>query len=248
MVFVIMNMAALAHAGNILYYVDGTQSSDQMLAALDYYAAAGIHTYTKLTNVQDYGSELQSGAYDLGILMVQQTQSSTTEVTSAINALGQFVDDGGLSIYTDWSRNDSLASLFDVEWQGGSIYESGNKNYQSMDITYADFALGMSGQVDFTDQGWSNYNLAMTPLEGGTSAAAYRVNGEPSDITAIALGNDGRSITNGMMNDTFEDPEQGEQLYINEIGYLLPPHAPEPSTLLLFGTGAVGFFIRRRKI
>ncbi len=253
-VFMIFNITAVAKAGNILYYVDSTIGEDQMLKALDYYAVAGIHTYTKLTNASQFATALANGDingdYDLGIINIQNTSPELTSITAAINALGDFVNkNDGLSIYTDWSRNDDLASNFGVSWGGDYPEDPAYRNNPSMDITYAEFAAGIAGTVDFqnplqdpTDPttGHTNYNMSIL---GGTTAATYA-----DGSTAIALGNDGKSITNGMLNDTFTIPGQGEQLYVNEIGYLLPPPAvPEPSTMLLFGTGLVGFFVRKRK-
>ncbi len=257
-VLMILNLTAVAHAGNILYYVDHAQGTDQMHSALDYYAAAGVHTYTKLTDASQYASMLTNGTadgdVDLGIIMVQKNSSSSTDIANAINALGGFAQQGGLSIYTDWTRNNQLAGLFDVTWLTSADAEKYG-NHSSMNLTNAQFAMGMSGAVPVTvgfhdpnRQNQDQYNMS---LAGGTPAATFTGQDSQGSFThnAIALGNEGRSITNGMLTDTFDDPEEGKQLYINEIGYLLPAGSsvPEPATMVLFGSGLVGFFVKKRR-
>lgn len=220
--------ATTASAASILYYVDHVVGTDYMGQAL----TASSHSVNTVSDSATFASEIATGNYDLGILMIQNTSASN--YADAITALGAFVTSGGSSIYTDWSLDAASAALFGASW-------TGNTNNDSFTISNPALAVGLGGNVSLSNPGWGVFSMGVS----GSEIAGLFSNNDG----AIAIANGGRSITNGFLTDTFADGGQGVQLYLNEIGYVLGDvtSVPEPSTILLLGLGLVGVaFMRRR--
>ena len=226
-------LVATANAGSILYFNDYCVGTDQMAAALA--AVAADHTTTTVTSSADFATEIAGGTYDLGIFMKQNYYSGHGD---GIYALGDFVAGGGAAIYTDWTRNDTYAALFEAAWTGGV-------NDSPVYVTDPSLDDGITNPIVLTNPGWGVFSM---DVDGPDIAA--RFDDPVTGDGAIAIGHSGRAIVNGFLTDTFSVGSQGVQLYMNEIDYLIGDEGapvPEPSTIILFLFGLLGMIGLKKK-
>jgi len=217
----------------VLYYRDYIFGVDGMAAALS--GLGSDYSVTTVSDSSDFETEIATGNYSLGIFFVQGFEASI--YPTAINALGGFVAGGGKAIYTDWSRNNSLA------FANFGVGFTGNYNQDTMTVTMPELSAGLTNPVTITttDPGWSIYT---TGLSSSTTAATF-ANGE----TAIAVSMDGRVIVNGFLSDTITDEATAVRLFQNSIHTVLGDAnaVPEPTGLIIWSLlGGLGVCLRRR--
>jgi hypothetical protein len=138
---------------------------------------------------------------------------------------------GGKGIVDDWqSQNSNPIAPF------GATF-TGNVNWNPMNVTDPTLSAGITNPVGFHNPGYANFSMG---LIGSSIAATFPSSGEG----AIVEGNNGRSIVNGFLSDTFASGAQGVQLYTNEIMALTPATTtPEPSTMMVATLGAFGMLV-----
>jgi hypothetical protein len=226
-------LAPTVQAQRILYFSDLSLGTDAMEEAL--FQLSSTYTVFTTGDATTFTTALALGNFDLAIFFQQNLEGYDT----AYQAIASYVAGGGKAIGADWTRTQSHAAVFGTSF-------TGNINETQVTVTEPAFASGLTNPVALFNPGWGVFS---TGLSGGVSAATFD-NGE----SAIVIGNSGRTIFNGFLNDTFADTAQGVQLYKNDIAYLLPPTqppaaVPEPgqvaSGLLLSGS-VVGLVARRR--
>jgi hypothetical protein len=187
-----------ALAGNILYCNDYNVSTDHMAAALS--TLSSIHSITSTTSMLTCESVISSGSWDLVVLAIQNNSFATPNFNS-------YVSSGGLAILQDWTRDGTRGAAI------GVTYNSTNSS--SMTVTSTDLSSGLSSaSVSFTNPGWGVYTMGMSTSY--TSAAIFA-----SGDVAIAITNSSNAIVNGFLTDTITSASDAEQLYINEVEYLL---------------------------
>jgi hypothetical protein len=144
--------------------------------------------------------------------------------------LGAFVAGGGKAIYADWSGNSALAAQFGAGF-------TGNNNNNA--VTILDPAFGPNQTL--TNPGWGTFSTGLTALPGSTVAATFG-NGDG----AIVLGNGGRSIVYGFLNDTPSSPV----VFAGGISQLADgaTSVPEPFTVIGSIIGGTAAFRMRKKL
>jgi len=248
--------SAPMRASSILYFVDKNFGTDQMDAALATLPAGD--TVTVATSPLDFATKIAGGTYDLGIFSQQyyadfaNPYTNSNDFSTALTALETFVAGGGKAIVDTWSPGSSTyVSAFGADYTGNingpAVNMSGFNSGVSNPVTvsnppgYATFSTGMS--LDATN----GISIAGTFLDPGNASGT---DGE----AAVIIGDGGRSIVNGFLNDTAGAP--GEQIYINEIDSLLAPACPpgpngcaptpEPSYWVLLAAAMFGMIAYRR--
>jgi inhibitor of cysteine peptidase len=209
----------------ILYHSDHSYGTDYLALALATLPAT--YVTTTATSFSGFETEVSLGGWDLAILNVQL---SSTGGTAAMPIFTSHVQNGGKAIFTDKNQFSSFGSLFGINY-------SGNNNQTPLNITYPMLSTGIvTNPVPLDNPGsYVSWSFGMTPAGSGTSLATF-----PNGNSAIFLGNSGRTIINGMLNDTIASFADGVTLYRNEILLLLVDATPPTTTAAPAGGAYTG--------
>ncbi|MCC7010020.1 MAG: PEP-CTERM sorting domain-containing protein [Acidobacteria bacterium] len=251
-----------AAASSILYFWDFhiaydnslpyEQQHERMTEALGDSQVTSLHTVKFAETLEEFTNTV--GNYDLGILFLQQTgkfdsPTAAAEYDAAFAALATAVANGKRAIVDDWGGDNGVAppALFSnthLENGLGTDYTGYTAETESFTVFAPSLLFNLNASVDLFDPGWTVPIYGLTVPQGSTCGARFSNND-----CAIVFGNDGRTIVNGFLNDTFVSETQGKQLYINEINTLLATPVPEPASMLLVGSGlaAAAARLRRRR-
>lgn len=225
-------------AQSVLYYSDGeaNPSGNMTPKAL---ADLGISP-TTASDEADFVTQLSSGTWDLVILYPQLDTLAAAE-----SALATWVSGGGKAIAGSISLDNTFAEAFDAEYVGAL-------NVDQDEIASAGSPLwsGVTSPLALTNPGWGTYSAELNALDGGVVAGTYSATGTAS----IVVGNDGYSILNGFLDDTYDAATEADRLTLakNQIQSVLSAgtiSVPETGTgvLTLLGMMASGIVIVRRK-
>jgi len=214
--------ASGADAASLLYRVDYLGDTDYLGAAV----------YDSAYNVTSTSGDL--GGYDLSAYDVVVYANQGNYVPNGdIDKLNAFIAAGGKVIFNDWSGSNTF--------NGGQTF-TGTTNHHT--VTLSQFYDGVPIPMTlFNTTHWGTFSTDMSANAGSVVAATFE-----NGAAAIVVGNDGRTIVNGFLNDT----AWSEALYANELASFatLPSSpAPEPASwaMMVGGFGLVGGALRNRK-
>lgn len=223
-----------AQAAAILYFKDLSLGTDRMGQALSSPAITGSHTVTTASSLADFTTKLNTGNFQLAIFFEQNDSGAGYD--AAFAAIAAHLSKGGAAIADDWTQNTTHSAAF------GVTFPAGNNNQTSFNVIAPALLPGVTNPVNLTNPGWGTFSYDMTGSGTTSIGASFPVGG-----SAIIIGNNGRSIFNGFLSDTFVDGTEGVNLYVNEINLALAS-LPEPGTVALFAVfGAVGYVRYRRR-
>ena len=192
---------ALGYAkAKVLYYVDYNFGNDPFGQA---FTALGI-TPTVASSYSDFESDLSSGSWDLVVLLNQGYEDSTWE-TPLVN----YVDGGGHAIVASWTHPQNVAAAF------GATYTGNNDQSPITQTVSSPIWNGVSNPFDLFNPGWGTWSTGLQATTG-QSIGTF-----PNGDGGIVVGNGGRTILNGFLENTATDPAQGLQLAENEIAATL---------------------------
>lgn len=177
--------------------------------------------YTSALNEADFVTRVGDGGWDMVIFNNQDAVND-----SAANAFANWISGGGKGIASDWlSSHSNMKSAMGVSY-------TYNNNEPLVYGTVHPIWNGLPANIALTN---TVYGIFSTGLDGSVVAATFG-----SGEAAIVVGNGGRSIMNGFLDDTYDSSTQLDRtnLAVNEINFVLnrqPQAVPEPATLLGFG-------------
>jgi len=169
-----------------LVFIDYVHMDDHVIDAL----TAQGYTPTAAASLSDFKTGLASGAYTMAVLFAQNY--SAVKYGLAASDVQDYIDGGGLMVFTTWTSDDSsIVALFEANL-------SGSTNLSNITISDTDIQ-SVSGLSAFTilNPSWGYYSLGLTATGSGTVLATFE-NGE----AAMVLGNSGRTMMLGYMSDT----------------------------------------------
>lgn len=206
-----------ASATSLLYRNDFSVGTDYLGAAI---AASGFTVTSTSGNLSGY----TLGDYDVVVYANQNSGVPGGDIAS----LNTYVSGGGRVIFDDWTRSGSF--------NGGEVF-TGNNNLHTLTVG-PQFNFMIGGPLSLSNPGWGIFSTGLG-VAGGVVAGTFE-NGD----AAIVVGNGGRTIVNGFLNDTVAS----QQLYTNEL-FGLGGAVPEPATwaMMLVGFGGLGAVLRSNR-
>lgn len=220
------SLAATASAAGVLYFSDYSLQTNALDTAIDNLSLAR----TNAVDEADFVTQLGAGGWDVVVLLVQNNPQ-----VAAQTALEGWVIGGGKSIYADWTLNASTALVFNAAF-------TSNVNNSSITHGGSMYFAGASDPMTLSNPGWGIYSLGLSALAGGTGVGMFE-NGDAASV----VGNSGRTIMNGWLNDTYDGGSMADHVLVAEQQLQQVMAVPEPGTMLALGLGLAAAARKRRK-
>jgi hypothetical protein len=175
----------------------------------------------QITPVQewsDFNDELRSGDYGL-VVMLNQGNNLRVD----IDALRAHIESGGYAVAHDWGNDPQLLELFEAGRGDGSNADG----IRILDTGMIE-AFGRN-TLDFVSNSYGTHSSSLYPLSGGKSLAGYDDGG-----AAVILGNGGRSVYLGFVDEAVSDSEAAD-FFTVLLGAMGVGRAAAQADLLPFG-------------
>lgn len=194
-----------------LVYIDFEFQEGKTLEAL---ANLG-YTVTVAFDWNDFNNKLDNNDYGL-VVFFNQGQALGASLTAVTN----YINNGGSAVFTDWTRNASFASLFQIQFT-----DNNNETVMHLDPRIEE---SVSNPMTLTNTGWTQiFSTGLAPTGDGEILATFDISGD----AAIVRANEGRTIVLGYLSDV---PPVGDRQQLFENLFIAvtepdPEPAPEPN-------------------
>jgi hypothetical protein len=220
------NVEANRSALDAVVFIDFSNGNDFVLPAL---TDAGYNVTVAL-NWGDFNTKLLSGSYGLAVGFSQNFWS----VPSAA-AIQTFINNGGSMIFCDWTRDASLAGLFNASY-------TLHVNQTPVNIIDPTYGHLLTNPLALTNNGWGTWSMGMAATGGGQVLATF-----PNGDAAAIKGNGGRTIILGYLSDTPPSDER-QQLFSNALDIINGREIPVSDWAIYFGILLMVSFIIYRGV
>lgn len=192
-----------------LVYIDFEYQEGKTLQAL---ANLG-YTVTVASGWNDFNNKLGSNDYGL-VVFFNQGHTLGASLTAVTN----YINNGGSAVFTDWTRNASFASLFQIQFT--------NNNNETLMHLDPRIEGNVSNPMTLTNTGWTQiFSTGLAPTGDGEILATFDMSGD----AAIVRANEGRTIVLGYLSDVPPAADR-QQLFENLfIAVTVPDPTPDPA-------------------
>lgn len=220
-------VVAASTQASILYFDEFTSIDDPIETAL---VNLGL-SFTEVTNETDFNNEITSNPFDLVIFL----EESLPRLSARTN-VETFINGGGKAIYNSFTPG-AFASVFDAV--------AGTVNSTNVTVTDPVLAAGLgSASFSLVNPTFGVFSVELTAASGGVTG------GTLGGGSAVIFGNDGRTIMNGFLTETFPSLDDEVRFYENEISLLMgttPVPLPASLPLAAAGLGLMAAVARSRR-
>jgi hypothetical protein len=247
LVFILMSIfSASAQAQNVLIYDDN--SNDQVAQQ----ACANLGYTCTVADSTNFVTLLTGGGWDMVVMDYPSNSPSGDWQTP----LAAYINGGGRAIQTGWDAGDftTLAATYEVvldtdhnaitlyQWNGHPLFASPNS---------------VPSTLVPADDNWGTNGFYLNTIFSSVAAGGFSLT-PSTDNTAIVIGNNNRTIFNGLLFDDYypadadsDGKDDAVELVENEMIFLLPVQVPTMNEwgMIIFaalaGIGAV-YYLRKR--
>lgn len=180
---------------------------------------------------------------EAGVIFQTNTPNGTSTNRNAFGIATRFtvsssVTIGGIGVELDLSSNGALNYFIFNSSTGSLLFQSGAQAFADNGMGFKDFT-----SMNFTLNAGTTYAIGATT--NVTSAYAYIVPGGKTMGGITSLG--GNQNANGFLNPILSLNLNGTDGSIRLFSAASPATVPEPASMAVWGLGAIGMMIARRK-
>ena len=193
-----------ASAIAILHFEDSDIGTSAVPGALD---LLGLTQFTTTaTSVDDFATSLESGGpWNLVIFGEQANRIFPGSLATDLTA---YVSDGGHVLGATWLSDSGFSALMQAQLV--------DRNTLSITTDTNPVFSGMGPTIGLLNPGWSvTWTQSWSPIDSAVAAGTLGKGG------AVIVGNEGRTVLQGPLFDTFADISGGNRFVANEIQVLL---------------------------
>jgi len=213
-------------AMDALVFVDYSIQNDFVVASLNNYG----YNVIVASSWADFNTKLSSGAFGLAVAFVQNYMSHPSA-----GAVQNFINSGGQMIFCDWTRDATLAGLFEASY----TLPINQAPINLIDPTYGHL---LSDPLALDNPGWSTWSMGMAATGGGKVLATF-----PNGDAAAIKGNGGQTVILGYLSDTPSLAER-QQLFTNILDIINGKEIPLADWAIYLGILLMLAFIVYRGI